>query len=248
MKTFHSATYNIIGERPVVSSETRLYIEALEKRIRFPASLKEWYSLDKAVEILSDRTTDLPVELRELGKPFDDWYGGGPCDFVSKGYLVVMRENQGVCNWAVRLNDEDDPPVVVEVDSSPDVVWQPFAESFSTFIYTLIIDSGLNNCSSLAAQDQSLSARDLKFLQENFFQGPSTFNWPGKTNYRFSMEDQNILIWDSPDQSDWNLWSDSTESLKSLVEKVWHLGSLEETIYGHDSSGDEILSLMKRKV
>lgn len=68
-------------------------VSELDRRCggRLPAAVKEWYSLDGAVNILSKKTSDHLVPLEELGKVFDDWYGGGRRDFVAEGYLVIDR-------------------------------------------------------------------------------------------------------------------------------------------------------------
>ena len=211
---------------------------------RLPASVKEWYSLVDSVDILAKKTSDHPVPLEELGKVFESWYGGGRRDFVAEGYLVIMSENQGVCNWAVPLNSgEEDPPVMVEVDSSPDCLWQPFADRFSIFINTIVCD--WMDSIHLCAQDTPLTDQDLEFLRGQFKEGYSTYNWPAKQTYRFSQKDQYILVWAGEDQTDWHLAADNADSLYELVRTVWHCGSLSDSLYETDDLGSIVLERMR---
>ncbi|PWT95796.1 MAG: hypothetical protein C5B53_10945, partial [Candidatus Melainabacteria bacterium] len=227
MKTFHDSTYGIIGGKPEVSKEALALLDALDKKCggRLPPSLREWYSLDGAVEILAKRTSDHPIALSDLGK--DSWYVGGTRDFVAEKYLVIMSENQGVCHWAIELNGQDDPPVVVEVDSLPKVEWLPFADTFSAFLETMVSD--WNYAIVLCAQDIPLADRELDFLRQQFTEGHMTHNWPAKTTYRFRQDDQCIIIWDGEEQADWFLESNSPENLRELVNKMWQCGSLAES-------------------
>ena len=211
---------------------------------RLPASVKEWYSLVDSVDILAKKTSDHPVPLEDLGKVFENWYGGGRRDFVAEGYLVIMSENQGVCNWAVPLNSgEEDPPVMVEVDSSPDCLWQPFADRFSIFINTIVCD--WMDSIRLCAQDTPLTDQDLEFLRGQFKEGYSTYNWPAKISYRFRQRDQYILLWAGEDQTDWHLAADNVDSLYELVMTVWHCGSLSDSLYETDDLGSIVLERMR---
>lgn len=246
MKVFHQCTYDLLEVQPRRSEAAIELVSELDSRCggRLPAAVKEWYSLDGAVNILAKKTSDHLVPLEELGKVFDDWYGGGRRDFVAEGYLVIMTENQGVCNWAVPLNsEEEDPPVLVEVESSPNVVWKPFADRFSIFVNTIVCD--WIDSIHLCAQDTPLADKDLGFLREHFTEGYSTYNWPAKQSYRFRQQDQYILVWAGEDQTDWHLAADSADSLYELVRTVWHCGSLSDSLYEADELGSIVLERMR---
>lgn len=239
MKIFHNTTYAMIGGKPRVSSEALALLDSLEKKCggHLPASFKEWYSLDGAWEILAKRTSDHPIALSDLGK--DRWYVEGSRDFISEGHLVFMTENQGVCHWALELNGEDDPPVVVEVDSLPTVKWQPFADTFSAFVEVVVSDWNYGHV--LSAQDVPLTDSDLDFLRQQFNEGPMTHNWPAKTSSRFRKDDQCLIIWAGEEQADWFLQSNSPEHLRELLNEVWNCGSLAESLYENDDIGAKIL-------
>ena len=140
---YHQATFDLLGREPHVSAPAVRLVEERERacRVAFPLSVREWYALQEAEEVfLKHAGCDRAVALKDLGNEFEDWYGHGPVDFVALGLLVVMHENQGVCNWAVKLEDCNDPPVMVEVDSSssassaPEINWQPYADTFDLCI------------------------------------------------------------------------------------------------------------------
>jgi hypothetical protein len=210
------------------------------------------------------------VPVRGLGRPFSDWYLKRPAraksdrldDFVRAGLLVVMHENQGVCTWAVKLDGSDDPPVVVEVDSidsaaSPsEVNWEPCADSFSMFMYCRAWDHGhcLAGISVTAsANDRPLAPGDLSLLQSHFSEGPRTYGHPGVTNYRFFTRNSAILIWDGEDderrggQADWWLMATSDEAMLGLLRRVWHCGTLRETLYADDTRARQLLDRLRRQ-
>jgi hypothetical protein len=218
---------------------------AEQLRITFPASVREWYSLEGAVQFLYLYSNDdSPLKIEELGEPFDDWYGGGPKNFLSEKLLLFMQENQGVCNWAIRLDDGPDPPVVVEVSTAPNPEWLPCADSFSTFVWSQIWDRSQHEV-DVSAQEIELLEVDLRFLRSNFHQLHTTYGWPGSVNYRFESKNATILIWDGKDRGvDWFLSAPSAAELKELLAKVWHCGNLAESMYG-DVVAEKVLSQMR---
>ena len=114
---YHWNATNLLPKAPRFSVSAAESLAKRESRlgIHFPASVREWYSLDGAVDLLSAYSnSDHPREIDELGKPFENWYGRGPRGFLSDNLLVFMHENQGVCSWAIKLDGSPDPPVVVE--------------------------------------------------------------------------------------------------------------------------------------
>ena len=250
---FHSATFELVGKKP---KRSRRALELLKKRerqcgVRFPAAVREWYLVSGpalGLDIGCGKTTDEMVPLRELGEPLANWYAMGSADFVRAGLLIVIHENQGVCTWVVKLDGSDDPPVVVEVDSSykaaslSKIRWQRCAESFSTFMYCRAWDHGhsLDPISVWsAAQDQPLARRDLAFLRANFTEGPRTFGHPGVANYRFFTADSAMLIWAKKGGADWHLMASSDEALLRLLRCVSHAGTLTETLYTFDDPRSE---------
>lgn len=246
---FHGAAVRLLPNIPRYLETSAELLQQRERQlgITFPAAVSEWYSLEGAVEILERYSNaDSAFAIEQLGEPFDDWYGGGPRDFLSDKLLLFMHENQGVCNWAIKLTGVDDPPVVVEVDTSPDEKWLACADRFSTFVYCQIRDH-LRPSVGVAAQEIELSEEDLRFLQSNFGEVHRTYGWPGRVNYRFESENAAILIWDGKDRGvDWLVSASSTPALKNVLTRIWACGSLAESLYG-DGEAHEVLQELRSR-
>lgn len=243
---YHCDAVKLLRRAPSFSNSAADLLRKREKqlRIKFPASVAEWYSLKGAVQILARYSNDdSPFEIEEFGEPFKDWYGGGPKDFLSENLLLFMHENQGVCNWAIRLDGGADPPVVVEVDTAPNAEWLPCADCFSTFVWCQIWDRS-QLAVGVSAQEIELVKRDIRFLQSNFHQLYTTYGWPGNVNYRFKSEKAAILIWDAKDRGvDWFLSAQTASDLKELLAKVWNCGTLAESMYGDGEANDVLTQL-----
>ncbi|HUE72692.1 MAG TPA: hypothetical protein VMP01_17535 [Pirellulaceae bacterium] len=247
MKYHHEAA-KLLPHRLRVSDAAAKAVQQreLELDITFPAAVREWYSIEGASALLAAYSNDdRPIELSKLGAPFDDWYGGGPRNFVPEGLLLFMCENQGVCNWAVKLDGTPDPAVVVEVDTAPNADWLPCAEHFSIFTYCQIWDHSSREA-GVAAQETELSPNDLAFLKSHFRELPTTNRWPGNANYRFENECGAILIWDGGDcGADWFAWSRTASGLESLLHSIWHCGELSQTFYEIEGPAAAILKKLR---
>ena len=244
MLRFHRAAIGLLPAPPGFSSKNVAIIAERESQLNrsLPASVREWYSLDRSVDLLREYSNcDLPVPLEQLGNPSKNWYGSGARDFVHDDLLWVMAENQGVCNWAVKLDGTDDPPVVVEVDSAPSEVWRPLSSSFSEFIYCQIWDHPKEVC-RCAAKELGLTAADLEYLHRKFDSGPNTASWPGSANLRFSSVDGRILIWFAEERgADWFLFARGEETMSRLLQSVWKCGNLATTLYSEDEEAERAL-------
>lgn len=246
---YHQAAVDLIGQPLDPSPAMAALLDERERRcgVKFPASVREWYSLEGAAEALDGQ--DCLVAVAELGEVEEDWFGAGQQDFVAQGFLVIMYENQGVCWWAVLLDGSDDPPVVVAVDRPQ---WSHCAAHFSTFVYTRIWDWGgatwPDRGCDLQAQDGPLQRADLDLLQQVFLEEPRTYGWPGKTNYRFSYGGARILVWDDEErQADWFLSADSPATLRQLAGRLWNCGTLASRLYALRPCGEKVLADMRRQ-
>jgi hypothetical protein len=245
---FQAATFELIGIGPRLSRTALALWKRRERAcgITFPASVREWYTFGGPKlgrHIGCGRRTDYMLSLRELGEPISDWYGKPNADFVHAGLLLVICENQGVCNWAVVLDGSEDPPVVVEVDSSDKakslakIRWERCAASFSLFLQSRAWDHGhslRHPRLALCAHDAPLTPRDLRLLRATFSEGPQTFGHPGVKNYRFYAEDCSLIIWDGEGrtgQSDWFLLAASDQAMMRLLRQVGRCGALVQTLY-----------------
>jgi hypothetical protein len=244
---YHGDAVRLLPRIPEFSKSAAKLVQQreLQMRVCFPDSVREWYSLEGAAQILAQYSNDdLAVDIEDLGETFDDWYGGGPRDFLADKLLLFMHENQGVSNWAIRLDGSEDPPVVVEVDTAPNAIWLTCADRFSTFVCCQIWDH-LRLGMRVSAQEIELSERDLRFLESNFHRLHTTYGWPGRVNYRFESRNASILIWDGKDRGvDWFLSAPTASELEDLLGTVWRCGNLAESMYG-DGVAEEVLRRMR---
>jgi hypothetical protein len=248
---YHGEAVKLLPEVPRLSKSSATLLEKREEElgVRLPESVREWYSLESAVQLLERYSNDdSAFAIEELGEPFDDWYGGGARDFLSDNLLLFMRENQGVCNWALRLDGDPDPPVVVEVDTAPDANWVEVVDRFSTFVWCQIWDHS-QDAVGVAAQETQLSNDDLQFLKSNLHELHTTYGWPGDVNYRFEWENARILIWDGQDRgADWFVSAPSSSELSGLLAKIWRCGDLAKSLYGDGEADDVMRELRNRSV
>jgi hypothetical protein len=239
MKSFHSATFRLLRSKPHVSSAARSDVDITERRLgfRFPASVREWYCNEEAIDILAKYSNqDPPIPLTEFA--VTEW--------KSLRLLPFKYENQGVCTWSIVLDGSDDPPVYVDVDTDG-AEWQPQAPTFSAYIYACVWDyvfvfdlAGL-----VQAQNEPLSTEALGQLRERFSEQPPTFGWPGSTQHRFVGKSQAILIWAGEDQADWFVGARDAKSLKSAVRTVWKVDDVGRSLYGCSEIGKAVLDRIR---
>jgi hypothetical protein len=242
---FHAKTVKLLNVVPATSESAVADLDAVEVRIgrRLPASVREWYSLEGASKLLRQYSNDdWPLEVREFGLPRKDTCGGGPHDLLARGLVVFRYENQGVCVWAFGLDGTDDPPAYVDYDSQFKT-WTQCAPTFSAHLYAWMWDYAkvLTGDLLIQAQNKPLSGTALRFLRGNFDAGPETYGWPGHTQYRFSKDDQRILIWASDDQADWWITADRDESLRALLEKVRHCDQVGQSLWSSSEHAESLL-------
>lgn len=242
---FHAETLKLLNVTPAISDSAVAELDALEARIgrRLPGSVREWYSLDGACALLRQYSNDdWPLEVREFGLPRTDTHGGGPHDLLARGLVVFRYENQGVCVWAFGLDGTDDPPAYVDVNSQFKT-WTKCAPTFSEHLYAWMWDYAkvLTKELLVQAQNKPLSETALGFLKGNFDMGPESYGWPGDAQYRFSKDDQRILIWASVDQVDWWLTADREESLQALIETVRHCDQVGQSLWSNSERAESPL-------
>jgi hypothetical protein len=245
--SYHPKSFDLLKAKPKICKENLECLDRIERmrNFRFPEAFKEWYSLEGAVALLKHGGMHpYPIEVlvspQELGN-------SGQVDYAALGLLPFLYEEQGVCHWALQLDGSQDPPVLVEVDSEPEYIWQTCSPNFSTFVYCAIWEQIGESESWIQAQDVELKREDLNFLRQTFVEEPSTFGWPGENNYRFSRADQKILIWARKGSSDWCLSAKTSESLRQLVETVYRCGNLAKTMYGKSDIEDTLLRKTRQK-
>ena len=135
--TYHQATLDLLKIEPGVSPTRIAAVRTREKACgqRFPASVVEWYSLERAEDLYEEHTGG------EWLTPLDEL--GSNADQIARGFLRVATENQGVVIWYVRLDEGDDPPVLGDSRAMADLEGVRWATGphFSEFVYQMIAEN-----------------------------------------------------------------------------------------------------------
>ena len=231
MTSFDSATFRLLRSEPHVSSAARSEVESAERRLgfRLPASVREWYCNEVAIDILAKYSNqDPPIPLPEFA--VKEW--------KTNRLLPFKYENQGVCVWAFLLDSSDDPPVYIDVDSDG-AQWNMQAPSFSGYIYTCVWDYAfvLDQPALIQAQNEPLSQEALVQLRGRFSEQLPTFGWPGSTQHRFAGNGHAILIWTGEGQADWFLGARDAKSLEAALRIVWNLDGVGRSLYDCSEMG-----------
>ena len=168
---------------------------------------------------------------------------GEPYFGLADGVLPFMSENQGVCTWALALHEGPDPKVLVEVDTMPRPSWQVACESFRVWLRCWVEDGLMNPRVVYSAQAPPLSGDMLAHLRDAFTEGPRTYAWPGKTNYRFRGPAADLLLWAADDQCDWFVApkGDFELALRSIPKVAQIIGSL----YSLTDDGEPALAAIR---
>lgn len=258
---YHAATFSVTGRTPRVSGEATRRIERREEEsgVRFPASVREWYSLEGAERLLASNCDEsVPVPLDLLGDP------GG----AAPGWLHVMDDRDGVASWFVRLDGSDDPPVdVLDDDCRPpfDLTESPWSSAFSVFVFDLVSGGSVAARRSglqLDARDRRPDEADLARLRAHMEEGPITEGGHARvTTYRFFNHDGLVTFQadmegdgdGEPPRGDWTVQGRTAEGLYNLCTLVWPIGTLSETLeckrnYSNGDAADGVLRRLGRVV
>lgn len=236
MTAFHSATFRLLQREPRASAAAGAAVDAAEQRlgIRLPASVREWYRNEDAIDILAAHSNqDPPIAVERFVAIESD---GRPL-------LPFRHENQGVCTWAIALDGSDDPPVYVDVDSDGKK-WNFLAPTFSAYVYTSVWDYAvvLNRPVVVQAQNEPLSETALTELRRCFREEQPTFGGLSSTQHRFTGNECGILIWNAVgQQADWFAGAADAHRLESAVRTIWQLDDVGRSLYASDESGESVL-------
>jgi hypothetical protein len=234
---YHQATLNLIGEVPNISPQAITLLDQWEHihARALPPSVREWYTFEQALPWLERYSNGgHPIEVAHLGRKRRYRSGGSEqeIDFLTRNLLPILTENQGMCMWAVQLDGSENPPVVVSFDyMQPESTWHVYVDSFSHFVYTCVWDARVIQPDvALFGTKEALLPEELLFLQKHFQQEPITYHFPAESNYRFSSEDQYILLQQYEYGLSWYLFAEEDNDLKQLVKTIWQCESLKKEL------------------
>jgi hypothetical protein len=236
---YHAAAFRLLNSEPRTSRAAEVALQDAESRlgIAFPASVREWYACQDALQILAEHSNqDPPIAVKDFA--IVDWQ--------SRRLLPFRHENQGVCTWAILLDGLEDPPVYVDVDSGGKE-WQPLAPTFSAYVYSCVWDHKLvfERPAVVQAQNEILSRSALDGLAAPFTEELQTHGWPGSTQYRFINDLAAILIWSSELQADWFIGSPNASSLQAALVKVWKLDNVGQSLWACSPIGKAVLEKIR---
>jgi SMI1-KNR4 cell-wall len=240
--------FHLAGWETVKSNDAEAAVARVEERIgrKLPQSFRSLLLCDNWVELLAEHSNcDSPISCSELGQRIRCWKDYDP---LSDDLLPFMIENQGVCTWAVRLTDADDPPVVIEVDSGSPPQWQLTAPTFTQWLSCQVEDKRMLEAASFAAQAPGLDDSALAFIRRNFSEGKRTFAWPGETNYRFSNDRSQLLLWNSEGFAcDWWISLARDAGVNEAIDELAVIPGLAHALYSICDKHSEELQAWKRQ-
>lgn len=200
---WHEEAFRIAGRAANPSPASESAVQALELRVgrHLPAALRALLATDAWPDFLREfSNSDEPLPVPEMGTEKVRWR---KYDATGASLLPFMRENQGVCTWAVPLNLGDDPPVLVEVDSGDPPTWQTAAPTFSMWLRCQVEDHIVLERAMFAAQAERLRDSARTVLSDRFTVGSTTSGWPAREILRLHNDLGDILLWNGDDQCDW---------------------------------------------
>lgn len=240
MKPFHAKTFQLLRVEPRINEAAVAQIEAVEARLGFclPASVREWYIYENAIEILEKHSNaDPPIPLHQFA--IQEWQ--------SQRLLPFRVENQGVCIWSILLDSSDDPPVYIDLNCDGKS-WEPLATAFSEYVYTCVWDyvKVLHQSAGVQAQNAPLSTKSIEVLQQIFTAEPKTFGWPGSVQYRFAGQDGYLLIWSADGQADWWIGASTESSLEKMLTHIWDLDAVGKHLWEFTDAGRAVLAKIRQ--
>src|SRR5215510_14345455 len=135
---YHQKSLEFLGVTPKISQSQVMLVNSFEDlhKVKIPASLREWYSLENSDELFENilqshtgiRLTDSLDVQKDCGLLIN---GSDP--------FILVIENQAVWSMAVKFNEGEDPPVYMRYNE-PNEAWKLYANLFSDWITALCWD------------------------------------------------------------------------------------------------------------
>ena len=242
MKTVRSIL-NKVDWPAIPSPSAEKILAALELRIgqKVPTLFRELWSLEKGPDFLARYSNaDQPISPSNLGEPLEERWPG--YDALDDDVLPFMIENQGICAWGLRLDsDDDDPSVVVEVDSGTPPHWRECADRFSDWLACQVEDALLLEACWFGAKGPPLDDSVLVDMHERYSAGEQSSVWPGAWNYRFHDDKVRLLLWNSESQCDWWIAPKSADVAMDVLDDLDAIASIGRALYAPKDEHAEAL-------
>ena len=191
-----------------------------------PASISEWFTLSSGINLLREYSNrDVPIHPSRFQV----------CKFQDKNLLVFIYENQRVACFAFENSNSEDPPVYIIYDPSDDDFPVEFIsehcflieDTFSGFIYKWLFDFShwyKEGLFLISGSKKALDKDILDYLSTEFTKEPISLGHDGEVHiYRFSNNDQKIIVSNEENNSTWQLSASTKKSFDELHKKIIHL-------------------------
>ena len=209
---YHGRSFELIQYHPKILHYNQELLNDFENKysIKIPKSIKEFYQLDGYQNILEKYSNcDHPVKISEFKLTNIK---------EAKLAIEVLVENQGVCNWGVIIDDDEDPQVYVNVDNAG---WKLHSNTFSNFIFSRLWDYSFEEKYCVDIQSTSPISKELLNQIENKYEKlPTTNYWPGEKQLRFRFKETELTLWMDSFQTDWLLKSRNKSQFTNEIEKI----------------------------
>jgi hypothetical protein len=218
---FHAATLQLLGVEFTADTIRQKVLDQRECEIgvAIPPSIREWYSLSNAEDVLTQHC--LPdsyvCPIHDLGKPVCD-SSYGECDFVSRGMLWLTDENQSAFGRACKLAG-DDPEILIN-PSGELLDWRPCMDSFSMLVYCQVWANPAGWFHVYGLAQESVSGKRLRQLTADFRQLPKSQYDGGDWVFRFELPRGRLIVYsfDKHEQSSWEVIAHTDDDLRVCQE------------------------------
>jgi hypothetical protein len=244
---YHQVIFDLLGRRPVVSEEATRRIDEAERQCGrpLPGSVREWYSLRDAVSLIPRWWHPRPLE-----SVLTNFRAGG---------RIALGFDGGDCQWFVKPDASDDPPVVVEqwfgLDDDGE---HPYADRLAVLLFSWVWD-GLTHEAQMTtagfgvqALNTAFGPMELDFLKEHFQEAEAP-PWEGGQTWFFFTAGQRVLAQRSwmrlgVDVTNWYLTADSAADLACLLRRLWPCLARVKAVGTRSQPAREVLEQVRREL
>jgi hypothetical protein len=244
---YHQAVFDMLGRPPVVCEEATRRIDEAERQCgrSLPASVREWYSLRDAVALIPRWWHPRPLE-----SVLKDFRSGG---------RIALGFDGGDCEWFVKPDGSDDPPVVVEQSFGlPDDGEHPYADRLAVLLFSWVWDGVAHEEQMTAAGfgvqalNTGFGPMELDFLKEHFREAEAPC-WEGGQTWFFFTAGQRVTAHRSRVRLDmevtnWYLMADSAADLARLLRRLWPCLARLKQVYTRSQQAREVLEQVRREI
>jgi len=279
---YHQATFAMLGQRPVRSDDSLAAVERWEQKheVTLPGAIREWFEIEGATELWERHSDgDEPVPLKDLSfetvvrarlpeeddakkmlRSFAEECDGEIIEVLDKpGWLLLMTESQGCCQWYVQVDGSDDPAVFNDGDLSDIDRWHVVSGRFSAFLFDWIGDFRYNpyaikpKVKGLIARHRLPTEEELSYLRAELSEGPPKASEDAAFHYRFFSSRAIVKIGAWQEDRDeveaipqWEIRAANLEALEEIARLLWPLGSLAENLRPAEIGSASVKKVLRR--